>query len=629
MIERLQRMRRPREADSAVPTVRVSHLLALLWPYWPGLAAAGCLLLIATGAELVFPLGIRQMIDSVFVAGDAQQLNLVALVLVAIFAVQALARYAQSLLVSGVGERLVMDLRERVAAHVLGLSMRFFDTRKSGELMSILGNDIGQVRQGTLDSVLQLVPQLATLVGSIVLAATLNWRLTLIVLAVGPITAGLTVLVGRRIRAITTQSLEQLGRATAVLNEALSSPRVVKAFARERYEIERYRSGLREVLAASLRRARAQSALGPANGLFFFLSFTAVLWFGGREVLAGRLTPGELVAFLIYLGMVTNPINRLSNLYAQLQQSLGAAQRVFALLVERPHVADRPGASPLVIGEGGIAFEHVAFTYGDDRPVLDDVSLVVEAGQTVALVGPSGAGKTTAIALLLRLYDVTGGRIMVDGQDIREVTQESLRAQMALVPQEPVLFGATVAENIRYGRLDARPEEIEAAARAANAHEFIAALPRGYETQVGERGVQLSVGQRQRITIARAVLRDPRILLLDEATASLDNESEHLVQEALERLMAERTTLVIAHRLTTVEHADRIVVLAGGRVVEQGTPAELTTAGGLYHRLLTRRFAEDGRESAHTRVGVPTADAARLRLQPHQGGRTRHPTPPM
>jgi len=590
----LGRVVRPERAKAIpAPPVPTERLLAFLRPYHWGLLAAGLLLLLDTVTGLAFPLGIRQLIDSAFITGDTHRLNVVAVVLLGLFGVQAIASAAQTYLTSAIGERLITDLRIRLAGHVLRLSLSYYDRHQTGDVVSVVSNDVGLMRQGLLDAVLQFIPQIIRLLGSLALAAFLNWRLALVVVVVGPIAGGMAVFIGRRVRAMTKTSLDELGRATAVLSEALAGPRVVKAFSREAYETQRYVERIHDVLKAGLERSRIQAMLSPITGLLFAWATVAVLWFGGREVIAGRLTPGELVAFIIYFGGVAGPVAQLSRLYTQLQQALGAAQRVFDLLDEPADVVDRPSATVLVAGEGRVVFDGVTFAYAPDRPVLNDISFSIEPGQTLALVGPSGAGKTTTIALLLRLYDVTGGAILVDGQNIGDVTQASLRAGIALVPQEPVLFSASIAENIRYGRIEATDADIEEAARAANAHQFIATLPLGYASPVGERGVQLSVGQRQRVAIARAILRDPRILLLDEATASLDNESEYLVQEALGRLMAGRTTLVVAHRLTTVERADRIVVLDGGQIVEQGTPAALVAAGGLYHRLLTRSFAAD------------------------------------
>ncbi|MGH2368878.1 MAG: ABC transporter ATP-binding protein, partial [Chloroflexota bacterium] len=404
MMYRRQVVEQRPSVDPTLPPVQATRLFALLLPYRWQLAAAGLLLLISTGIGLLFPLGIRQLIDSVFVAGDERLLNLVALGLLALFVVQAIANFWQSYLVASTGERLGAEISARLVRHILGLSLRFFDTRKTGDIMSVLASDVMLVRSGTLGTALPLLSQVVTLVGSVGVALFLNWRLTLVVLVVAPAVAGLGMALGRRIRAVTVQGQEHLGQAGAVLNEALSSARVVKAFGREPYEAQRYGDRLREVLRYGLRGARYQSTMGPVMGLLAFSAMTAVLWFGGREVLAGRLTAGELVAFLIYLIMVAGPIGALSRLYAQLQQALGAAQRVFALLDERPEIADRPGTTILQAPEGRVAFEGVSFEYAPDRPALIDVSFTVEPGQTVALVGPSGAGKTTAMALLLRLY---------------------------------------------------------------------------------------------------------------------------------------------------------------------------------------------------------------------------------
>ncbi|MDB5077875.1 MAG: transporter ATP-binding protein, partial [Chloroflexi bacterium] len=337
----------------------------------------------------------------------------------------------------------------------------------------------------------------------------------------------------------------------------------------------------------TLGRIRVRAGFVSLTTFLAFGAITLVLWFGGREVLRGELTPGGLISFLFYIFLIAGPLGTLTNLYSQMREAMGAATRIFEVLDTSPTITDSPGATLLPPVEGRLAFTDVHFSYLPEREVLRGVSFTIEPGKMVALVGPSGAGKTTVAALILRFYEPDRGAITVDGVDIRMVTLESLRRQIAVVPQEPVLFGVSVRENIVYGRLDASEDEILAAARAANAHEFVEALPSGYETLVGERGVKLSGGQRQRIAIARAILRDPRILILDEATSSLDNESERLVQEALERLMVGRTTLIIAHRLTTIRRADEIVVLDDGAVVESGTHRELLAAEGLYHRLYT------------------------------------------
>jgi len=383
------------------------------------------------------------------------------------------------------------------------------------------------------------------------------------------------------------------GEAVGVLQEAIAEVRTVQAFTREEYESERFRAKLLFTLSKVLQRARLSATLFPLIGFLGFAASIIVLWYGGHQVIRGEATTGQLVAFLLYAGMVAGPVGGLASQWTQVQEAFGAADRIFALLDTVPEIADRPGASVLPAADGHIAFEGVSFRYAQGPLVLTDITTSFDAGKTTALVGPSGAGKTTLVSIVARFYDPTEGRVTIDGHDLRDLTVRSVREQIAVVPQEPILFATTVADNIRYGRLDATDAQLHAAAQAANATEFIDRLPEKYDTIVGERGVKLSVGQRQRIAIARALLRDSPVLLLDEATSSLDNESEYLVQEALARLMLGRTTIVIAHRLTTVERADRILVLERGRIVEDGTHQSLMNANALYWRLYTRAFRDE------------------------------------
>jgi ATP-binding cassette, subfamily B, bacterial MsbA len=582
------------------------RMLVFVRPYWRKLAVAGVILTISSLLGLAIPLAIGGVVNASFVAGSVQILNWITAALIGIFVVQAILGFGQTYLISWVGERVIADLRVRLFSHLQSMPLRYFSNVRVGELISRLGNDVQTIQEAVTSTLLSLLSQVIMFVGGIVIIFVMAPGLTFLMLAVVPLAVLAMVVLGRFIRRLSKQYQDGLAETTGTAEEALAGVRTVKSFARESYEIERYGDGIQRLFEIAVQRVRVRSIIGPVIGLVAFSSIAIVLWAGSRQVIAGKLTPGQLVSFLIYTMMIASPIGAFTAIYGQFQQAMGASERVFDMLDSPPEMQDEPDALPLPPVEGFVRFEDVSFDYGDDdrsRAVLRDVSLVAEPGRVVALVGPSGAGKTTLVNLIPRFYDPTAGRITVDGYDIRHVQMRSLREQIGIVPQETALFSGSLRDNIAYGKLDASQEEIEAAARAANAHDFIQELPLGYATTVGERGVKLSGGQRQRIAIARAILKDPRILILDEATSSLDSESEQAVQEALVRLMRDRTTFVIAHRLSTITNADRIVVLEDGRVVEEGAHAELLSHdGGLYRRMYSLQFRLDEEPGAEPPV---------------------------
>lgn len=583
------------------------RLLAFVKPYWRLLALAGTILIVNSLIGLATPWIVQRLVDTALTQpvvaqpngprADFTTLNWALALLLLISFTQALMGFGQIYLIGRVGERVVADLRLALYEHLHTMPLRFFAATRVGELTSRLSNDVATIQEAVTSTILNLVSQTVVLIGGITIILIMSWRLTLVILAVVPLAVLGILLLGRIVRRLSRQVQDNLAELTATAEEALAGVRIVKSFAREPYEVARYGDRVEQLYRTAMARVKVRAIITPIIGFLAFLSLAIVLWVGGRLVIAGELTPGQLIAFLLYTIMVASPIGIFTGLYSQFQQAIGASDRIFDLLDTPPEMRDAPDAAPLPPIAGAVCFEDVSFDYQDDaeaRMVLRDINLTVQPGQVIALVGPSGAGKTTLVNLIPRFYDPTAGRITIDGHDIRRVQMRSLREQIGIVPQETALFSGSVRDNIRYGKLDASDAEIEAAARAANAHDFVATLPQGYDTLVGERGVKLSGGQRQRIAIARAILKDPRILILDEATSSLDSESEQAVQEALERLMRERTTFVIAHRLSTITKADRIVVLEAGQIVEQGSHAELLAReGGLYRRMAALQFRWD------------------------------------
>ena len=570
----------------------LGRLLPRLRPYIGRLAIAAVCLLVAAGVGLAFPKVVQRLLDAAFQSHSSSQLNRIALGLLALFALQGLMNFVQVFFLSSTTERVVAKLREDVFAHLIRLSPGYYTDRRTGELTSRLSADLAVLQSLLGTWVSELSRQLLFLVGGVTILAIQHPQLLGTTLAVAPVVVGAAFFFGRMLRRATTGVQDKVAQAMGTADESFGQIRTVQSFVRESEETRRYSLLLDDVVDAAVRRAMLRAVFFGVVGFIAFGGVVAVLWQGGRLVLSGALTAGAFVSFLLYAITIAAAVGSLASLFGSYQEALGAASRVFELLDVRPTVAEPEHPHPLgrpVRGE--VAFEAVSFRYTPDLPeVVSDIDLRIGSGEVVALVGPSGAGKTTIASLLPRFWDVTSGRVTLDGIDVRELSFVDLRGSVGMVPQEPALFSGTIRENIAYarpGEIGPPPteQEIVAAARAAHALEFIERLPDGFDTRVGERGVKLSGGQRQRLAIARVFLKNPAVVVLDEATSSLDTESERAIEAAMEDLLRGRSTLIIAHRLSTVRRADRVVVLDRGRIVEQGTHDQLLELGGLYARL--------------------------------------------
>lgn len=568
------------------------RLLSYLKPYKKLLILSVFFMILVSLSNLVVPWIIKDVIDQVLENKDLGMLYIIIAVILATFFIRALTTFGHRYLMGYIGQAVIMDIRNALYHHLQRLSIAYYDRRRTGDIMSNLTNDISALQTAIVTDFITLVQESAIFIGSFGSMIYLQWKLTVLCLIIVPLVSYVIKFFGKKLHNSGKDVQETLADVTSMLQETIQGVRIVRSFNRGAYEEKRFQKINKLSFTAAVRAIRQQSQMTPFVEFLAAIAVCTIIWYGGVSVIDGVMSTGELIAFLIYAINLANPTRRVAESVGNIQKSLAAADRVFSILDEQPEIQNKEDAKDIEVKAGHVEARHVSFSYEAGNPVLTDLNFVAEPGQTIALVGPSGSGKTTIANLLPRFYDVTGGGIYIDGMDIRESTISSLREHIGLVPQDTLLFNTTIKENILYGRLDATDEEVWRAVKAANAEKFIRGLPNGIETKVGDRGLVLSGGQRQRIAIARAILKDPAILILDEATSALDTESEKIVQDALEKLMVGRTSFVIAHRLSTVKNADQIFVLNNGHIEESGTHDELMREGGLYYELYTMSMKE-------------------------------------
>ncbi len=579
------------------------RLLQFVKPYWRRLAGAMVCMLMVSAATSASAFLVKPVLDDIFFKKDLFMLKLLPFAIIALFLAKGIFDYGQSYLMSYVGQKIIADLREKIYNHLQSLSLSFFTRHPTGVLISRITNDVNLVQGAVSEAVTGLIKDFFTIIGLVIVVFYRDWKLALVAMVVFPLAIYPLVKFGRKLRSFSYRSQTTMGDISAILMETISGNRIVKAFNMEEYEQKRFAGENRKLFNLIMKSVRVRALSHPLMEFLGGVGIAFIVLYGGYNVIKGVATPGTFFSFLAALLMLYEPVKRLSGVNNTIQQGLAAASRIFEILDTVPEISNKPGAKILHSIIQGIEFQDVSFRYEEER-VLKNINLQIKAGEVVAFVGASGGGKTTLLNLLPRFYDVSSGRILIDGVDIRDYTVESLRSMIGIVTQQTILFNDTVKNNIAYGKIGEPIEEIIKAAQAANAHGFIQNLPQGYDTIIGEQGIKLSGGERQRISIARALLKNPPILILDEATSSLDSEAEVEVQKALEYLMRGRTTLVIAHRLSTVRRADRIVVISNGTITEVGTHEELLEKNGEYKKLYLMQFIDGEVEKIKEREEV-------------------------